>query len=156
MRRGAQYLTQARYGLERHIRSRATRPALLCAIVLIESIVSIVLIVLIVVLKSRSTVGSPPNFSLTKSSVFKPASGRRSPDMRCPLTPRRHHRLIALCTNKENLMYVETFCHTGILLFVSSSRETFVKEKKKKTAAFFLGGGCRRFNQIKKTNIVLA
>ena len=53
----------------------------------------------------ESYYGSPPNFSLTKSPVSKPAPGLVSPEVRWPLSP-RHHRSIVLC---NRLMYDDVF-----------------------------------------------
>ena len=86
---------------------------------------------------SHSTV-APPNFSLTKSPVSKPAPGRASWKYGAPLPPLRDRSIV--------LPKQEKICGDFVLtepFLVSISHETFVKEN----PWFCLWGGYRRIGR---------
>ena len=63
---------------------------------------------------------TPPNFSLTKSPLLKPAPAPPN------LSPRRHHSIV-LCKQEKYLKNIYIYIFV-VLFLVSSSHETVVKE----------------------------
>ena len=76
-------------------------------------------------LRRTLTTVAPPDISLTKSSLSKPAPPVVSPEMRCPSTPRRHRLTRLLPTGKCMDIFFST-----VYFLVSSSRDTFVKQSR--------------------------
>ena len=74
---------------------------------------------------AESFYGSAPNFSLTKSSVLKPAPGRISSNT-VPLAAPTSPFDSPFC-EQEHIYILETFCLAEPFL-VSSSHKTFVQE----------------------------
>ena len=85
---------------------------------------------------SQSTV-APPNFSLTKSPVLKPAHPAVSPETRSPSTPSPTSSIDRPLCTQENIGIL-LFSIVSFLAVVSSSHETLSLQK---NAVFFGGGG---------------
>ena len=86
-------------------------------------------VVVVVVIKVRAIkdpfYGSPPNFSLTKSPVSKPAPGRISWNTVSLDTPRS-----SIVRRLHTRKYTDTF-FSIVSFLVSSRHETFVKENRR-------------------------